>query len=235
MTFDFDFALSIIIPIAKKIPMTMYLTIISMFWALALGCVFAYVQTKNILVLKQIIIGICSFIKGVPLIVQLFFCYVSLPYALVKLNFLPFCNFDLRDPPFTAIAVIALSLNYSAYMCDVVMTSFAAVDAKQMEAGASIGMSAFATLRTVIIPQAAIISLPNMSNYFMAMLKATSMVYMVAVTEMLGEARSVAAETFQFFEAYIVAAALYWILCIVVEKLLKIMEKKLSKFLPSAA
>lgn len=79
MTFDFDFALSIIIPIAKKIPMTMYLTIISMFWALALGSVFAYVQTKNIPVLKQIIIGIYSFIKGVPLIVQLFFCYVSLP------------------------------------------------------------------------------------------------------------------------------------------------------------
>ena len=235
MTFDWHFAVSIIIPIAEKIPMTLYLTLVSMFWALALGCVFAYIQTKNIPVLKQLIIGVCSFIKGVPLIVQLFFCYVTLPYALVKLNFIPFLNFDLRDPPFNAIAIIALALNYSAYMCDVVMTSFAAVDAKQMEAGASVGMTAFTTLRTIIIPQAAIISIPNMSNYFMALLKATSMVYMVAVTEMLGEARGVAAETFQFFEAYVVAAGLYWILCIVVEFLLKKLEKKLSVFLPKTA
>ena len=90
-------------------------------------------------------------------------------------------------------------------------------------------MTSFQAYKRVIIPQAFVVGLPNAGNQFVALMKATSMAYFITVMEVLGKAKQLAAGTYRFFEAYILAAVVYWILCIITEKLLANWEKKIQK------
>lgn len=235
MVFNFEFAFSIIKPVLSCLPTTLLLTFWSIVCALILSIICGAVILKDVLGLKQIIIGINSFIKGVPLVVQLYFCYYALPYLLQNLDGIWIFHFDLRNLPLFQFAVIAFTLNYGAYFTDIVVSSMRGVDPGQMEACMSVGMNKAQALLRVVVPQAAIISLPNMSNMFTALLKSTSLVYLINIMDILGKARQLAGESYTYLEAYVVAAAIYWIIFIIVDKFMVAAELKLSKYIAQPA
>ena len=113
-------------------------------------------------------------------------------------------------------------------MTDVVISAIQSVDSGQLEACWSVGMTTFQGYKRVIIPQAVIVGIPNAGNQFVALMKATSMAYFITVMEVLGKAKQLAAGTYKFFEAYIIAAVVYWVLCIIFEKLIAVMERKVQ-------
>jgi cystine transport system permease protein len=140
-----------------------------------------------------------SFIRGTPLLVQLFMIYYGLPQLGIQLDPIP-------------SALIGFSLNMAAYLSEILRGAIAAIDRGQWEAAASIGMTGSQTLRRVILPQAARTALPPMGNSFISLVKDTSLAATIQVPELFRQAQLITARTFEIFTLYLAAALIYWVL-----------------------
>ncbi len=143
-----------------------------------------------------------SIIRGTPLLVQLFIVFYALPELNIVIN------------PFPA-AVIAFSLNVGGYAAEVVRAAILSVASGQWEAAQALGLTYPQTLRSIILPQAARIAVPPLSNTLISLVKDTSLASTILVTELLRVAQLAAAPTFDFFALYGVAAVYYWIICLI--------------------
>jgi len=155
-------------------------------------------------------------VRGIPLLVQLFYIY----YALGKF---------VTVPP-TVCAVVAISFCYGAYMGEVVRAGILSVPKGQTEAARSLGFTSAQTMRWVILPQALRTILPPVGNEFIAMLKDTSLVSIIAVADLLRRGREFASQTFDYFEAYTVIALVYLIITLLLSKGVSIMEGRLRYY-----
>ena len=107
-------------------------------------------------------------------------------------------------------AIMGLTLHFSAYMAEAIRAAITGVDRSQWEAAQSIGMTQGQMMRRVILPQAGRIAAPTLVNYFIDMIKGTSLAFTLGVTEMMGAAQKEAAGSFLYFEAFLVVAVIYW-------------------------
>jgi cystine transport system permease protein len=140
-----------------------------------------------------------SFIRGTPLIVQLFLIYFGLP------------QFGILFDPITA-AMIGFSLNVGGYSSEILRSAIGAIDAGQWEAATVIGMTPSQTMRRVILPQAARTALPPLGNSFISLVKDTSLAATIQVPELFRQAQLITARTFEIFTMYLATAAIYWLL-----------------------
>ncbi len=155
-------------------------------------------------------------IRGIPLLVQLFYIFFSL-------------NELLHVPDFLA-AIIALSFCYGAYMGEVFRAGISAINKGQTEAARSLGFTRFQTMRYIILPQAWRTILPPIGNECIAMLKDTSLLSVVAITDVFRIAREHASVTYQYFETYTVIALVYLIITLILSKCVSVMEARLSHY-----
>ena len=100
-----------------------------------------------------------------------------------------------------------------------------------MEAAYSVGMSKVQSMFRIIIPQAVTIALPNFGNSFISLMKDTSLAFVIAVVEIMAQAKIVGARSLRFFEVYIDSAIIYWVLCLIAERVVYWLEKKTRKHL----
>ncbi|WP_280276139.1 amino acid ABC transporter permease [Nocardia wallacei] len=143
-----------------------------------------------------------SIIRGTPLLVQLFIVFYALPQLNIVID------------PFPA-AVIAFSLNVGGYAAEVIRAAILSVAEGQWEASQALGLSYPQTLSSIILPQAARIAVPPLSNTLISLVKDTSLASTILVTELLRTAQLAAAPTFDFFALYGVAAVYYWVICLI--------------------
>ena len=155
-------------------------------------------------------------IRGVPLLVQLFYIY----YALGRI---------IQVPPMVS-AVIAISFCYGAYMGEVFRAGILSVPKGQTEAARSLGFNNFQTMTLVILPQAMRTILPPIGNECIAMLKDTSLVSIIAVADLLRRGREFASQTFDYFETYTVIALVYLIITLLLSKGVSMMEGRLTYY-----
>ncbi|WP_027188788.1 amino acid ABC transporter permease [Desulfovibrio cuneatus] len=155
-------------------------------------------------------------IRGIPLLVQLFYIFFSL-------------NQLLHVPDFLA-AIIALSFCYGAYMGEVFRAGINAINKGQTEAARSLGFTRFQTMRYIILPQAWRTILPPIGNECIAMLKDTSLLSVVAITDVFRIAREYASVSYQYFETYTVIALVYLIITLILSKCVSVMEARLSHY-----
>ena len=153
-------------------------------------------------------------IRGIPLLVQLFYIY----YALGRFVKIP----DL------ASAIIAMAVCYGAYMGEVFRAGIQSIPKGQMEAARSLGMSHGQAMRHVILPQSFKVVLPPIGNEFIALLKDSSLVSILAVADLLRRGREFASESFSYFETYTIIALVYLIITLVLSKLVGILEERVS-------
>lgn len=158
-----------------------------------------------------------SVIRGTPLLVQLFVIFYGLPSIGV-----------LIDPWPSAIA--AFSLNVGGYAAEVIRAAILSVPKGQWEAGYTIGMSRGQSLRRLILPQAARVSVPPLSNTFISLVKDTSLASMILVTELFREAQKIAAFTQEFMVLYLQAALVYWVFCLVLSSVQSLLETRLDRY-----
>lgn len=217
MDLDYDFMIADFPTVLAGLPKTLALTFWSTLFALLLALLLGCVILSNTPVLKQLVIAVNTFIKGVPLAVQLLFCYYAVPFVAKWLGSIGIYDFNPRHIPYFPAAVAAIACNFGAYITDVVVSSVKAVDHGQIESAQSVGMTGLQTALHVVIPQAVVISLPSMTNYFIWLLKGTSLASLINVTEMLVTAQISAADGYQYLEAYIDAALIYWAVCAAIE------------------
>ena len=167
---------------------------------------------------NKIINGIASLyveiIRGIPLLVQLFYIYFALG--------------RIVNVPAMASAIIAMAVCYGAYMGEIFRAGIESISSGQMEAARSLGMTSSQAMRHVILPQAIKTILPPIGNEFVALLKDSSLVSILAVSDLLRRGREFAAESFNYFETYTMVALVYLIITLFLSKLISIMEDRVS-------
>ena len=165
--------------------------------------------------LRWIVTGYIEILRGTPVLVQLFLIYYGLP------------QFGLTLSAFTS-AYLAIGLNSSAYQAEYFRGAIQAISSGQMLAARSIGLSSIKAIRYVIIPQAFRFAIPAWSNEAVSMIKISSIVYLIAVPEMLYVAKELMAKYFNPFQTYFTVGFVYLVVIGLVTVLLHFVEKKLA-------
>lgn len=196
---------------------TIPLALASFALGLAIALVVALARISGIRLLSALARFYISIIRGTPLLVQLFVIFYGLPSIGVLLDPWP-------------SAVIAFSLNVGGYAAEVIRAAILSVPKGQWEAGFTVGMSRGTSLRRIILPQAARVSVPPLSNTFISLVKDTSLASLVLVTELFKEAQKVAAFSGDFMLIYIEAALVYWLICLVLSFAQARIEKRLDRY-----
>lgn len=214
-----EYMLGLVPVLLGYLPLTLQLAGVGMVLALILACLFAVVRVLGIPVLNQLTIVFISFFRGTPLLVQLFLFYYGLPQLVSALTVID---------GITA-TIMGLTMHFSAYMAESIRAAIVGVDRSQTEAALSIGMTNSQLMRRIVLPQATRVALPTLMNYFIDMIKATSLAFTLGVTELMGATQKEAAGSFLYFEAFIVAAIMYWIVVEMLSKLQHYLETRLNK------
>lgn len=216
--------------IVRYVPVTLIITIVSMFFGLVIGLITALVKIYRVPVFRRIAVVYVSFTRGTPLLVQMYLAYYGIPKTLDYMHKNYNWNIDVSSIPAIIFVYISFSLNVGAYLSETIRAAIQAIDKGQMEAAYSVGMSTLQGMRRIILPQALTVALPNFGNTFIGLLKDTSLAFIIAVVEIMGSAKIIGARGLRFFEVYIDAALIYWLICLAVEKGVNILEKRVRRY-----
>ncbi|MFY0408650.1 amino acid ABC transporter permease [Solicola sp. PLA-1-18] len=196
---------------------TIPLTLVTFPLGLAIALAVALMRLSALPGLAQIGRVYVSIIRGTPLIVQLFIVFYGLP------------QFGIRLDPWPA-AIIALSLNVGGYAAEVIRSAILSIPKGQWEAAQTVGMGYALTLRRVVLPQAARVAVPPLSNTLISLLKDTALASTIIFTDMLRVAQELASPTGEFFALYTLAAVIYWIICLVLSFGQTRLETRLDRY-----
>lgn len=177
---------------------TILLTLIVIVLAGLLAIPLALVRTSRVWALRLPFEAFVEIIRGTPLILQLFYVYYVLPSAGVQLD------------PFAA-AVVALTMNYTAYLSEVYRGGIKSIPEGQRNAAAALGMTPMKAFIRIILPQAFKVVTPTLGNYFIALFKDTALASVVTVNELLYTGNLVSSSTYQYFTVYTVTGILYFV------------------------
>lgn len=171
-----------------------------------------------------------SLFRGTPLLIQIYIIYLGLPQIGQQLTNLGYPQLGSLFI-LTAIqsGVLALSLNYGAYMTEIFRAGIQSVAQGQWQAAQALGMKRYQTLRLVILPQAVRIIIPAIGNQFIAMQKDSSLVSIMGIWEVTYRASRFARKDSKFMEMFLLAAAIYWVLTIISEWLQGRLERRMSE------
>ncbi|CAH2214073.1 amino acid ABC transporter permease [Tepidibacter aestuarii] len=194
---------------------TVLLSVCSVFIGVILGLFVSLMKLSKNKVLNIISSVYIEFLRGTPILVQIFIVYYGLP------------RLGLDMPPFVS-GVIALSINSSAYVAEIVRTGIQAVDKGQMEAARSLGMSHNMAMRYIIIPQGLKNILPALGNEFIVLIKESSIVMVVGIADVMYNTNIVRGNTYQPFEPLMIAALIYFVLTFTLSKFMNKIERGMA-------
>jgi polar amino acid transport system permease protein len=210
----------------------LWTTIALSFLSIAIATILALLGAVARLSNNPIALGISglyvSIFRGTPLLVQIFIIYNGLPQigtVLIEKGYPELGNLFILNA-FTT-GVLALSLNYGAYMTEIFRAGIQSISGGQREAAESIGMNRIQIMRRVILPQAIRVIIPDIGNQFIAMQKDSAQVSVMGVWEMTYRANRLARVDSKFMEMFIVAAFFYWLLTIVSSWAVGYIEKRM--------
>ncbi|MGF1722822.1 amino acid ABC transporter permease [Vibrio kyushuensis] len=219
MGFDFHYMLELIPILLGYLGTTMEMAVWGLFFSLILAVALANIRVFKVPVLDQLSQLYISFFRGTPLLVQLFLLYYGLPQV-----FPIMVGLDAFGA-----AVIGLTLHFAAYMAESIRAAIIGIDRSQMEASLSVGMTRSQAMIRIILPQATRIALPSLMNYFIDMIKSTSLAFTLGVAEIMARAQMEASSSFRFFEAFLAVALIYWGVVLILTRIQILAEAKLNK------
>ncbi len=204
----------IILFIPDGIIKTFQVTVLSIIFALMIGLFVGLGRISRITLINRICTVYVEIIRGIPLLVQLFYIY----YALAKFVMI----MDITA------AVIAMSVCYGAYISEIFRAGIQSIPKGQMEAALALGLSRTQAIYRIILPQTIKVVLPPIGNEFIALLKDSSLVSILAVSDLLRRGREYASTTFNYFETYTVIAIIYLIMTLFFSRLVGYMEERMK-------
>lgn len=213
---SFDFAL-----IEKAFPLlllgaavTVEITVVSVAFGFLIGLVVGVARISQVKILRILAAIYADCIRGTPLLVQIFLIYFALPMVTGQ-----------RIEPFAA-AVLACGINSGAYVSEIFRAGIQSIDPGQMEAGRSLGLTWYQTMRYVILPQAVKNILPPLGNEFISMLKDSSLVSVIGFEELTRRGQLIIAQTYGSFEIWLTVAALYLVMTLAISRLVAYLERR---------
>ncbi len=182
MNMDFPYMLEILPEVASYIPTTLVLAFVSMFFAVVIGLIVAFGRRSKNKIISNLSAAYISVFRGVPTVVQLFIIYFGLPQLFPSMS-----NLSAMSA-----AIIGLSFKEASYLAEIFRAALDSVDSGQIEAGLSVGMKPWKIYQTVVIPQAVVNAVPGTLNVFISLVKGSSIVFTLGVTEVFASAKLIA-------------------------------------------
>ena len=165
-----------------------------------------------------------EFIRGTPLMVQIFFIFYALPQMGLRFPNITGLGFDF---PRFASGILALGLNSGAYIAEIVRAGIQAVDRGQTEAARSLGMTGGQAMRHIVLPQAFKNILPALGNEFVTLIKESSIVMVIGITELMFNTSQVYSSSYRYLESLIVCAVIYFVMTFTTSRLMGLVERRL--------
>lgn len=224
--------------VVRGLGITVFVTVIGFALASALGLGIALMALSESRVLRQAARFYVEIIRGVPILVLLFWiAFAGVPAFVAGWNWVtaPLTQAGLiepllvRDISLLWRAVVALTIGYSAFISEVFRAGIQSVEAGQIEAAKALGLSRFQRFRLIVMPQALRTILPPLGNDFVAMVKDSSLVSVLGVADITQMGKVYAAGSFRFFETYSIVAYIYLLLTVTLSLALRALERKLRK------
>ena len=207
--------------ILEGIKNTILISLFSVIIGILIGVVIAVIkayhkETKKIKIISRICDLYVIVIRGTPVLLQLMIIY----YVVFK---------SIRDINLIFVASLAFGINSGAYVSEIIRAGIESIDKGQMEAGRSLGLSYFQTLKLIIMPQAIKNILPTIGNEFITLIKETSVAGYIGVRDLTKASDIIASRTYNYFFPLIIAATIYLFIILVLTKILNVFERRLKK------
>ena len=224
--------------VVNGVGVTVFVTLVAFALATVLGLGIALLGLADSVVLRQIARFYIEIIRGIPMLVLLFYvAFVGAPGFVTAYNFMitPLVKSGVTEPILVRDlslmwrAVIALMIGYSSFIAEIFRAGFQSVDIGQIEAAKSLGLSRYRRFRLVVFPQAIRVILPPLSNDFVSMVKDSSLVSVLGVADITQMGKVYASGSFRFFETYSIVTYIYLILTIGLSLALRRIEKKMKQ------
>jgi len=216
MTFDWSVIWTHRAALLEGAALTVGLTVLTMLLAVPGGIVLALMRLSPNKLLQSVSLGFVEFFRNLPLILVIYWAFYVMPMA-----------FDVQFSAITT-ALVALVLNVAAYNAETFRAGINSIRKGQMEAALAMGMSRRQAMFKVVIPQAARRILPVIASTWISLFKDTSLVSVIAVTELMLATKELISTTFQPFPLYLAAAGIYWVLSLAFEQLQRLLERRLA-------
>ena len=217
MDWSWEFTFGRVLPaLLQALPVTIQATVFSFVLAVALGLPLMLLRKSPIRTVSFVVGEIIEFVRGTPLLVQIFFLFFVLP------------EFGLTLPPLTT-GILAIGIYYSALCSEVFRAGFDAVPKGQWEAARALNLSPRRTLTGIIIPQSLPPIVPALGNFLIAIFKETPLLSFVAVAEIMQVAKGIGIETYRFTEAITIAGILFLILSLIAAALVGMVERYVNR------
>lgn len=197
--------------------MSIPLTVISFSLAMVIAIITALIQFANIKILKDLARFYIWFIRGTPLLVQLFVVFYGLPSIGITIQAIP-------------AAIIVFSINEGAYCAETMRGALESIPKGQLEAGYCVGMSYIQTIYRIVLPQALRVAFPSLFNALISLVKDTSLASNITVTEMMMQTRMINAKVYEALTLYLEVALIYLMFSTILTYIQRWGEKKLSSY-----
>ena len=214
MNFDFDLVTRSFPLLLLGAGVTIQITALSVGFGLVIGVFMGMARLSKMWVIRSFAAVYVDFIRGTPLFVQIFLIYFVLPIIIGQ-----------RIDPFIA-AITACSINSGAYVAEIFRGGIQSIDKGQMEAGRSLGMTWWQTMRFIILPQAFKRVIPPLGNEFIAMLKDSSLVSVIGFEELTRRGQLIIARTYGSFEIWLTVAFIYLVMTLSISRLVAYLERR---------
>lgn len=214
-----DYIISIIPQMLLGTVDTLRLFFITIVLAIPLGILLAFCRVSSFKILRNAVAAYVYVLRGTPLMLQLLFVYFGLP-------FIPVIGIRLDDFP---AAVLAFVLNYGAYFCEIFRAGIQAIPKGQYEAAKTLGMNYVQTMKRIILPQVFKIILPPVSNETITLVKDTSLIYVLAMNDLLRTTRNLVQRDFNIMP-FVVAAVFYLVMTLILTYGFNKLEKHFARW-----
>ena len=235
MTFDFETAVEAFAFILKHLPLTLFLTAVTLLIGIVLGSIVAIVRLRSNKLVNAILAIVVSFFRSVPAILQVFIMYYSLPYLIAPILSIVTGSvvkpFDV-SPYWTAY--IFFIIYQTAYQSENIRGALLSVDKGQMEAALAAGLSYYQAYKRIILPQAFAVAMPSFFTYYLHGIKSLALLFTIKIVDIFAAADIFAALYSRRTEPYVADAIIYWLLCVVLTFVFNSWERRLSKGLRPA-
>ncbi len=203
---------------------TLIIALFTVLFGTVLGTLLAIMKMGRFKPTRWFACAYIEFIRGTPLMVQLMFIFYGLP--MIGIEF-PDISFIPNFSRFLA-GIVAMSLNSGAYVAEIIRSGIQAVDVGQTEAARSLGFKHSETLRLVVLPQAIKNILPALGNEFVTVIKESSIVSIIGISDLMYQANGIMAGTFIYLETLALTAVIYFIMTFTTSRLISLAERKMS-------
>lgn len=230
MKLDFAFLEEAFVKLLGRIPLTLELTLVSFLIGTLLGAGIAVARRNKVRVLSQFLDFYVSFIRGTPLLLQIYLIYYAIPEILDAALSGAHPGYRTADHiSSVALVIIALALNMSAYLSETIRSGLNAVNRGEIEAAEALGMKPWMISFRVTIPETVRICIPNFATQLINGLHGSSLAFYVTILEIMGTAQILAQDNWKYMETYLAAGAIYWMLTIIIEILSHLLERSANR------